>query len=108
MNLDNFATHKDEDGNKYCAASKHFTKADPACPDTHSLHYAGEDRVYLLLKNKYTGKWEFPTQKIMIGQTFLRAKQNLFVDYSKNAWKVKFYGSLPMVHTIRDMTEAEK
>ena len=108
MNLDNFPTHRDANGNTYCGASKHFSKADPACDDPRSLHYAGEDRVYLLLKNKYTGKWEFPTGKIYIGQSFLRAKQNLFVEYSNNDWKVKFYGSVPLVHTIRDMTEVEK
>ena len=108
MNMDNYATHKLADGTEYCAASKHFSKVDPACPDPRSLHYAGEDRVYLLLHNKYTDKWEFPTGKIMLGQSFMRAKQNLFVDYSANKWQVKFYASIPLVHTVRDMTEVEK
>lgn len=108
MNADNYPTHKTEDGREYCAASKHFSKADPACPEPRSLHYAGEDRVYLMLHNKYTDKWEFPTGKCMVGQSFMRAKQNLFASYSGGQWQVKFYASIPLVHTIRDMNEIEK
>lgn len=83
MNLDNYATHKDQDPAtgedlEYCAGSKHFSKVDPTIEDRRTIHYAGEDRTYLLLKNKYTKEWEFPTSKMYFGQTFLRAKQNLF------------------------------
>lgn len=42
------------------------------------------------------------------GQSFLRAKQNLFVAYSENKWKVKYFGQLPLIHTIRDLTIAEQ
>jgi len=74
MNLDNYPTHKDTDGNEYCAASKNYMKVDPKCSDTRSLHYAGEDRVYLIFKNGLTDAWEFPTGQIFIGQTLIRAK----------------------------------
>lgn len=65
MNIDNYPTHKivDEltgEEKTYCAASKNWSMADPECTDNKSIHYAGEDRVYLILKNKYTGEWEFP------------------------------------------------
>lgn len=50
MNLDNFPTHKSGD-QTYCAASKNFTKVDPAAPDVRSLHYAADDRVFLIFKN---------------------------------------------------------
>lgn len=48
------------------------------------------------------------------GQTFLRAKQNLFnsiaFDESQTgtSWKVKYFGQSPIVATIRELTEAEK
>lgn len=79
MNLDNYATHKMVDEStgaeiEYCAASKHFSKVDPTIQDRRTLHYAGEDRTYLIMKNKYTKEWEFPVGKIYFGQTFLRAK----------------------------------
>jgi hypothetical protein len=74
MNLDNFPTHKDAEGNEYCDASKNYKLVDPTCSDVKSLHYASEDRVYLLVKNRYTENWEFPTGRIFLGQTFLRAK----------------------------------
>ena len=65
MNLDNYPTHKwtdPESGEEktYCGASKNFHLVDPACNDHKSLHYAGEDRTFLLVKNKYTDEWEFP------------------------------------------------
>jgi hypothetical protein len=39
---------------EYCAASKHFSKVDPAIDNRRTIHYAGEDRTYLLLRNKFT------------------------------------------------------
>lgn len=83
-------------------------KVDPLCEDKRSLHYAGEDRTFLILKNKYTGRWEFPTTKIFLGTSFLRAKQDMFTVISKDSWKVKFSSNLPTVHTLRDFTIAEQ
>jgi hypothetical protein len=65
MNIDNYPTHKFTDPltgeeNEYCAASKQWSRVDPSCSDNQSLHYAGEDRVFLIVKNKYSGEWEFP------------------------------------------------
>jgi hypothetical protein len=80
---------------------------DPRCEDRRSIHYAAEDRTFLILKNKYTGRWEFPTSKIMLGTTLLRGKQDLFARISKDTWKIKFVSNLPMVHTLRDFTIAE-
>jgi hypothetical protein len=80
MNLDNYPTHRVKGGeagkteDEYCAASKHFSNVDPAMQDRKTLHYAGEDRTYLIVKNKFTKEWEFPTGKINFGQTFMRAK----------------------------------
>jgi len=91
----------------YCAASKNFAMVDPRCKDRKSLHYAGEDRTFLILRNKYTDRWEFPTTKIRLGTTFLRRKQDFFTEMTSDAWKVKFASNLPMVHTLRDFTVAE-
>ena len=106
MNLDNFPTHEHE-GNSYCAASKYYQLVDPKCTDHKSLHFAGEDRTYLIFKNKYTGEWEFPTTAMYFGQTFLRARQDFFTLYSQDKWLVKFFGSHPMIHTLRHFSEAE-
>jgi hypothetical protein len=83
MNLDNYPTHKKVDPKTgeevtYCAASKQWSLVDPTCKDQKSLHYAGEDKVFLLVKNRYTGEWEFPVTKQFYGETFFRAKYNLF------------------------------
>lgn len=94
MNLDNFPTHKMGE-EKYCAASKYYQLVDPKCDDHRSMHFAGEDRAYLIFKNKHTKEWEFPTSNMYFGQTFLRARQNLFNKYSHEKWLVKFFGMQP-------------
>lgn len=99
MNIDNYPTHRkfkgmvtrtvtDENGDEYeveeedyetyCAASKQFSLVDPKCSDRHSLHYAGEDRVYLIFKNKYTNEWEFPVGRLYLNQSMFRGKMELF------------------------------
>jgi hypothetical protein len=50
MNLDNFPTHKLGD-ETYCAASKNWANVDPKASDVRSLHYAPEDRTFLIFKN---------------------------------------------------------
>lgn len=120
MNLDNYPTHRlpgaqpGQAGGEYCAASKHFSNVDPNIEDRHTIHYAPEDRTYMIVRNKYTKEWEFPTSRMFFGQTFLRAKQNLFTDLAQDdsptgtSWKVKYFGQSPVVATIRELTQAEK
>lgn len=72
MNLDNYPTHRYVDKvtgqeHTYCAASKQWSLVDPACTDMKSLHYAGEDRTFLIVKNKFTNEWQFPTSKMHVG-----------------------------------------
>jgi len=75
--------------------------------DPKSLHYATEDRVYLIVKNKYT-KWEFPISRIFMSETFFKAKLNLFNQLSGGQWKIKFFGQGPLLHTVREFTEVEQ
>mmetsp|Transcript_13477 Transcript_13477/g.22935 ORF Transcript_13477/g.22935 Transcript_13477/m.22935 type:complete len:396 (-) Transcript_13477:96-1283(-) len=113
MNVDNYPTHEWTDeatGEQqfYCGASKQWSKVDPKCSNRRSLHYAGEDRVYLMLRNKHTGEWEFPVSTIHFGTTFFKQKVNLFSDLTDNKWRIKFFGSSPIMHTLREMTALEK
>ena len=94
--------------NTYCGASKQWSLVDPNCSDNKSLHYAGEDRVFLIVKNKYTNEWEFPITTINFGQTFFRAKYNLFEQIAGNKWRIKFFGSNPLLHTLRELAPIEK
>ena len=45
---------EEADYETYCAASKQFSLVDPKCADRKSIHFASEDRTYLLVKNKHT------------------------------------------------------
>lgn len=79
---------------------------DPDVWDPHSLHYAAGNKVYLLLKNKFTQEWEFPTGSFYFGQSFYKAWSNLFYEFAKD-WTIGHIGWTPFMHTIRDLTEAE-
>ena len=59
---------------EYAAASKFFPYVDPTMQDRRSIHYAAEDRTYLIFRNKYTHEWEFPTGKMHFGDSFVRGK----------------------------------
>ena len=112
MNTDNHPTHKwvDKETNKemeYSPASKKWDLVDPHCKDMKSIHYAGEDRTFLIVKNKYTGEWEFPVTKVMFGETFFKAKLKLFNTLTDNQWRITFFGSSPILHTLREFTPAE-
>jgi len=61
-----------------------------------------------LVKNRYTGEWEFPVTKQYYSETFFRAKLNLFARLTENKWKIKFFGSSPILHTLREFTPLEK
>ena len=83
INIDNYPSHRmiDHESGEvlaYCAASKHFSKVDPSCRDVKSLHMAPEQRVYLVFKNRHSGDWEFPTLSMFYGDTFTKAKNQLF------------------------------
>lgn len=72
MNIDNYPTHKYTDPangevTEYCAASKSWKNVDPTLKDRKSLHFAPEDRTYLIVRNRYTKEWEFPVGKIFFG-----------------------------------------
>jgi len=45
---------------------------------------------------------------MFFGQTFLRAKQDLFNGFSEGSWKVKYFGQAPIVSTLREMSEIER
>jgi hypothetical protein len=73
----------------------------------------------MIVRNRYTQDWEFPTGKMNFGQTFMRGKQNLFnvlahdpspqsSGIANTLWKVKYFGNAPIAATIREFTEAEK
>ncbi len=111
MNTDNHEqTFKGENGEEhaYAPASKQWFKVDPDCKDMKSLHYAGEDRTFLIVKNKFTGEWEFPVSKMMMSDTFFKTKLKLFNDLSDNKWRITFFGSAPMLHTLREFTPVEE
>ena len=62
----------------------------------------------MLVKNRYTGEWEFPVTKMYFGETFFKAKFNLFQKLTGNQWRIKFFGSSPYLHTLREFTPIEK
>ncbi|CAI2372012.1 unnamed protein product [Moneuplotes crassus] len=111
-NIDNLPSHEQKmpDGTvkRYCASSKHWKKVDPAVTDNKSLHYCAQQKIYLLLRNKYTGKWEFPSTAVFGTESFMEARKEFFATLSDNKWFVSHKNSMPIVSTLRPFTEHEK
>lgn len=61
----------------------------------------------MIFKNKYTDEWEFPVTKMYLNQSIFRAKYKLFDELTENKWRIKFFGSSPVLHTIREFTPIE-
>lgn len=115
MNLDNFPSHQILDEStgemrQYYGASKYFKNVDPKVTDPKSLHNASCHTTYLLLKNRNTQEWEFPTTEMYVGETFLRAKQNILNSLLDNeeSMLVKYLNLYPSLATLRQLTEAEQ
>jgi hypothetical protein len=86
-NLDNYPTHRSDDGVEYSFATKNWRMVDPNVNDPHKLHNASSNKAYLILKNKHTEEWEFPTGRMYFGDTFYKARNDLFRSIS-DSWSV--------------------
>jgi len=42
-----------------------------------------------------------------VGATFFKTKIQLFEQLTGNKWRIKFFGSAPVLHTLREFNEAE-
>ena len=108
---DQLTTHyyTDEDGveQTYFGASKNWETVSPDIDDPKNFHYASANRVYLIVKNKLSQEWEFPTSSFRFGTTMYEARINLFDSFSSPRWRVRHVGKVPILHTMRDFTEAE-
>lgn len=63
---ENFKTHYDPaTDSHYCYNSKLFKNVDPAIDNPNSIQNAPNYKVYLLVKDKLTGNWEFPTFNLL-------------------------------------------
>ena len=107
MNIDNHPTHENEDGLRYAGGSKNWRLVDPRCDDDKSMHNASFNQIYLLLKNKHSGDWEFPSTDFFFGTSFYKARVDLFESFA-SGWSVEQLSRHPQMHTIRPFTEHEK
>ena len=111
-NRDNIPSHELKTGvgnvKKYAAASKNWRNVDPSVADRRSLHYGAQQQTYLLLKNKYTGEWEFPTISLSGTDSFSKARKDLFAKLTGNKWVARHPDHMPILSTIRPFTESEK
>ncbi len=92
----------------YCPDSKHFSLVHPNVDDVRSIQYAPNERVYMLFKNKYTGEMEFPTIPLYHGDLFNDVKFRLFLNLTKENFKIYFNDHHPSFMITRDFHEYEK
>jgi len=102
---------KSEDPTKewdfYPTNSKHFDMIDARCDNPQSIQYAGEHRVYMIYKNKLTNEWEFPNIKLFYGDTFQMAKLKLFLNITKDNFKLTYHSNSPFLCITREFNEVE-
>lgn len=101
-------TNPDGTFERYSAFSKHFTKTDPDTTEKTSIQYAPCARVYLLVKEKATNKWVFPSFPMDEKSTFSNMKFSVFSQFTEDKWKVYYPGPRPLTLTEREFTESEK
>lgn len=110
--IDDLPTHElvHPDGTRvtYSANSKIYTKVDPDITDPKSIQYASVYRVYLMVKEKATQKWAFPSTHMVEKATFGNSKTTLFDKVSLNKWQAVFPLNTPACVVKRDLTEEEK
>ena len=72
--------------------SKHYLEADPNENDPKSIGYAGGYRVWLLLKEKSSEKWVFPTMRMVGTQSFTNIRKKLFKENFNKSLEVHVLG----------------
>jgi len=92
----------------YSPNSKNWKLVDPNMKDNKSIQYNGINRVYMLFKNKHTGKWEFPTLPLRWGENFNQRRQMLQYVISRDLFKVHFPTDEPSLQITRDMFPHEE
>jgi hypothetical protein len=92
----------------YSPNSKHYTLADPNVTNTRSIQYSSLERIYMLFKNKHTGEFEFPTIPMYKGDSFIDVKYKLFLNLTKENWKIFWEHHHPSFQVTRDLHEYEK
>lgn len=112
QNTDNIQTHAKKLDNgeiiNYSANSKQFKQTDPNITDPHSIQYAPCNRTYLMVKEKTSGNWVFPTRPIIEKETFSDGKVTLFEQFSNKQWSVFYTTVYPSLCEKRDLTTVEK
>jgi len=99
-----------EDGTEdyYCENSKVFFEVDPSVTHPKSIQRVGNYRVYLLVKNKESNEWEFPSFNVLESEKFNDATVKFFRFLSNDVWKIYYYPVEPFALKAREFTEEEK
>ena len=109
---ENKATHMRDldDGTEeyYCEHSKVFFEVDPTVTKQRSIQRAANYRVYLLVKNKETNEWEFPSFVVLESEKFEDARMKFFRFLSNDIWKINYFPVEPFVWKAREFTAEEK
>ena len=110
--IENHKTHciPKEDGTEeyYCENSKLYYETDPDVMNPKSIQRAPNYKVYLLVKNRETNSWEFPSFYVLESEKFVDARNKFFGFLSNNNWKIVYYPLEPFVFKTREFSNEEK
>lgn len=98
----------DDDYHFYCRNSKHYMRVDPRIKNDRLIQNHPCFDIFLVAKNKYTGKWEFPSFTMDKGTNFRDGLETLATSFSKERFKVFFPGVPPIIQISREFYEHER
>lgn len=92
----------------YASTSKYYTMVDPYVVDNKNIQYQGTKRIFLLVKNKHTGNWQFPTSRLYNGDSFRNAKTRLLLELSRDRFRGFFPSHDSWICVQRDFYDYER
>lgn len=102
INLRKWNTEKKQ-WDMYALYSKNYRQIDPNVTNKKSIQYNPTKRTYLIVKNRKTGLWEFPTTTLIWGETVEIKRQFLLYSLFRDAFKVYFNSDQPFFQMSRDL-----
>lgn len=107
--MKNISEFNNNDYDFYSSHSKFYKIVDPDILDSKSIQTESCYDVYLVCKNKFTGRWEFPTMPLRNGDSFKDAKRRFLFNLVKNEFKYHLPPNFkPIMQLSREFFEFER
>jgi hypothetical protein len=95
--LDDGTEVLDNDKYYYFGKSKEFDHVSPIVTNNKSIQKYSCYRTYLLVKDKFHGKWTLPTMPVGLSNTFDMAKDQIYDEFTQSKFILNYVRRFPSV-----------